>query len=36
MDYANDPATIPDRVADAQKILTEIENAAAQVGLYII
>ena len=36
MDYANDPATILDCVADAQKILTEIDNAAAQVGLYYI
>ena len=36
MDYANDPATISDRVADAQKIFTEIDNAAAQVGLYYI
>ena len=35
MDYADDLATISDCIADAQKILTEIESAAAQVGLYI-
>ena len=35
LDYADDLAIISDCVADAQKILTEIEHAAAQVGLYI-
>ena len=35
LDYADDLATISDCVADVQKILTQIENAAAQVGLYI-
>ena len=34
LDYANDLATMSDCVADAQKILAEIENPAAQVGLY--
>ena len=35
LDYADDLATLSDCVADAQKLLTEIETAAAQVGLYI-
>ena len=35
LDYADDLATISDCVADVEKILTQIENAAAQVGLYI-
>ena len=34
-DLNYDQATISDCVADAQKILLEIENAAAQVGLCI-
>ena len=35
LDCADDLAIISNCVANAQKILTEIENAAAQVGLYI-